>query len=81
MLADAAICRQKDTALHWAAFKGHAEVVQALLQAGANPVSSLHTANLCGGSLLPCCICVQQLVCKNASRSDALSCMPVMWLR
>lgn len=33
-------CRQKDTALHWAAFKGHTEVVQALLQAGANPVSA-----------------------------------------
>ena len=33
--------RRKDTALHWAAYKGHAEVVQALLQAGANPVGHL----------------------------------------
>ena len=40
MICRVATCRQKDTALHWAAFKGHAEVVQALLQAGANPVSS-----------------------------------------
>lgn len=37
------LCRQKDTALHWAAYKGHAEVVQALLQAGANPVSPLQS--------------------------------------
>lgn len=46
-------CRQKDTALHWAAFKGHAEVVQALLQAGANPVSSFAHWNFVLESL--CC--------------------------
>ena len=33
--------RFKDSALHWAAYKGHAEIVQALLQAGANPVSAV----------------------------------------
>ena len=38
--------RRKDTALHWAAYKGHAEVVQALLQAGANPVGNSNLTHL-----------------------------------
>ena len=58
-----ATCRQKDTALHWAAFKGHAEVVQALLQAGANPVSTYAHLQACTGeSVLSCLSCVKQLV-------------------
>lgn len=50
-----ATCRQRDTALHWAAFKGHAEVVQALLQAGANPVGSSAHLEPCAGVMLHLC--------------------------
>lgn len=54
--------RQKDTALHWAAFKGHAEVVQVLLQAGAHSVSIRHELCSLVQALAYCQSCVILLI-------------------